>query len=122
MLVKSRRSDAGSYSCVAKNAAGESEAPFTITVLTAPHIDEPIDQTPRVVQGTTVTMSCPVLGNPQPEVEWRVDGRPLTKEHKRAGNDVIIESVHVSLRVCKAPCLLAGRRFVKQTAFLIETL
>lgn len=33
MILKARRVDAGSYSCVAKNAAGESDAGFTVTVL-----------------------------------------------------------------------------------------
>lgn len=33
MILSAKRTDAGSYSCVAKNAAGENEASFTVTVL-----------------------------------------------------------------------------------------
>ncbi|CAJ0933472.1 unnamed protein product, partial [Mesorhabditis belari] len=77
MIVKTKRADAGSYSCVAKNAAGEAEHPFTVEVLTPPHIDETIDQNPRVVQGKDLVFMCPVLGNPDPKVEWLKDGQSL---------------------------------------------
>ncbi|KIH57646.1 immunoglobulin I-set domain protein [Ancylostoma duodenale] len=69
MILKARRADAGSYSCVAKNAAGESEAGFTVSVFTAPHIEESVDQNPHIVQGKTLTFYCPVLGNPDPKKE-----------------------------------------------------
>uniref|UniRef100_A0A914V1R3 Ig-like domain-containing protein n=1 Tax=Plectus sambesii TaxID=2011161 RepID=A0A914V1R3_9BILA len=83
MILKARRTDAGSYSCVAKNAAGESEAGFAVTVLVAPHIDEQIDQNPKVVVGKDVLVVCPVQGIRQPSVEWRVNGQPLTLEAGR---------------------------------------
>ncbi|VDK20238.1 unnamed protein product [Anisakis simplex] len=69
MILKAKRADAGSYSCVAKNLAGESEASFTVTVLTRPHIDEQIDQTPKVVQNHDITLQCPIRGNPKPKVK-----------------------------------------------------
>lgn len=65
---KSFRADSGSYSCVAKNFAGEAEAGFTVTVLTPPHIEEQIDQNPRIVEGNDVILHCPVQGNPKPKV------------------------------------------------------
>ncbi|EJW80898.1 hypothetical protein WUBG_08192, partial [Wuchereria bancrofti] len=78
MILKSRRSDSGSYSCVAKNFAGEAEASFIITVLIAPYIEEQIDQNLRVVQGTQVIMHCPVQGNPKPKIKWLYNGKPIT--------------------------------------------
>lgn len=78
LILKSKRTDAGDYSCIVKNSAGETEAPFTVTVLTAPHIDEPIDQNPRIVHNTEVVLRCPVLGNPTPVVTWKREGEPIS--------------------------------------------
>ncbi|VDL71890.1 unnamed protein product [Nippostrongylus brasiliensis] len=77
LILKARRSDAGSYSCVAKNAAAETEVNFMVSVLVPPHIDEQLDQHPHIVQGKTLFFFCPVLGNPDPTVEWLKDGQPI---------------------------------------------
>ncbi|GMT05475.1 hypothetical protein PENTCL1PPCAC_27649, partial [Pristionchus entomophagus] len=93
MILKTQRSDAGQYSCVAKNAAGKSEAAYTVTVLTPPHIIDVIDQNPRVVQGRTFHFSCPVLGNPDPTVVWRKDGADLAIE----GRFSVLELNHLQI-------------------------
>ncbi|VDK82636.1 unnamed protein product [Litomosoides sigmodontis] len=77
MILKSRRADSGSYSCVAKNFAGEAEASFTVIVLIPPHIDEQIDQNLRVVQGAQVIIHCPVQGNPKPKIKWLYNGKSV---------------------------------------------
>ncbi|KAH7713692.1 Protein HIM-4 b [Aphelenchoides avenae] len=78
MILKTKRSDAGTYSCVLENSAGTTEAPFTVTVLTAPHIDEPVDQNPRVITGNATLLACPVTGFPTPEVKWLKDGNEIS--------------------------------------------
>ncbi len=83
MILEAKRTDAGSYSCVAKNAAGESEASFTVVVLVAPYIEGQLNQNPKVVLGSSVTVACPVQGIPQPDIQWKKDGRPLTMETGR---------------------------------------
>ncbi|KHJ98438.1 immunoglobulin I-set domain protein [Oesophagostomum dentatum] len=93
MILKARRADAGSYSCVAKNAAGETEAGFTVSVFTAPHIEESVDQNPHIVQGKTLTFYCPVLGNPDPKVEWRRDNLPLEEDPRFS----ILEGKHLQI-------------------------
>ncbi|KAM3729101.1 Hemicentin-2 [Dirofilaria immitis] len=80
MILKSRRADSGSYSCVAKNFAGETEASFTVIVLIAPYIEEQIDQNLRVVQGNQVIMHCPVQGNPKPKIKWLYNGKPIIND------------------------------------------
>ncbi|KAL3989826.1 Immunoglobulin I-set domain family protein [Acanthocheilonema viteae] len=93
MILKSRRADSGSYSCVAKNFAGEAEASFTVTVLIAPHIDEQIDQNLRVVQGTKVIMHCPVQGNPKPKIKWLYNEKPIKIDRAKIidETDLVIE-------------------------------
>ncbi|EYB86274.1 hypothetical protein Y032_0282g1279 [Ancylostoma ceylanicum] len=97
MILKARRADAGSYSCVAKNAAGESEAGFTVSVFTAPHTEESVDQNPHIVQGKTLTFYCPVLGNPDPKVEWRKEGLPLGDDPRFT----IIDGKHLQIEQAK---------------------
>ncbi|KAK6759923.1 hypothetical protein RB195_021467 [Necator americanus] len=97
MILKARRADAGSYSCVAKNAAGESEASFTVSVLTPPHIEESVDQNPHIVQGKTLTLYCPVLGNPDPKVEWRKDNVPLVDDPRFT----VIDEKHLQIQQAK---------------------
>ena len=42
-----------------------------------PFIDEAVDQNPKIVQGKTLLFHCPVLGNPEPTVEWKKDNVTL---------------------------------------------
>lgn len=70
----------------------------------APHIDEQIDQNPKVVAGKEVTIHCPVQGIRQPTVEWRVSGRPLELEEGRF--EVVNEH---DLKVTAAEAEDAGR-------------
>ncbi|KAI6240753.1 EGF-like domain-containing protein [Aphelenchoides fujianensis] len=77
LIPKTKRADGGDWSCLVSNAAGTAEAPFVVLVNTAPHIDELIDQNPRIIEGNSVLLVCPVLGDPAPTVQWRHDGKPL---------------------------------------------
>ncbi|GMT31155.1 hypothetical protein PFISCL1PPCAC_22452 [Pristionchus fissidentatus] len=122
MILKTQRSDAGQYSCVAKNAAGKSEAAYTVTVLTPPHIIDVIDQNPRVVQGRTFHFSCPVLGNPDPTVSWRKDGVDLSIE----GRFSLIESKHLQVEDVlesdsgRYTCVATNEAGTLETEFLPE--
>ncbi|VDO96214.1 unnamed protein product [Heligmosomoides polygyrus] len=97
MILKARRADAGSYSCVAKNVVAETEASFMVTVLVPPHIDEPLDQNPHIVQGKTLSFFCPVLGNPEPQVEWLRDGLPLTRNERTS----VLDGKHLEIKEAK---------------------
>ncbi|UMM39454.1 hypothetical protein L5515_016510 [Caenorhabditis briggsae] len=86
MILKSKRVDAGLYTCVAENTFGANEQDFKVNVFTKPYIDEAIDQTPKAVAGEKIDLKCPVLGNPTPTVYW-----------KKGDDDIIIDGKHYEL-------------------------
>ncbi|CAL4078125.1 unnamed protein product, partial [Meganyctiphanes norvegica] len=66
-----RRSDAGTYKCMARNIYGERlSEPATLTVLVSPNFVEAPSSVLGEV-GDTVDLLCSVEGDPQPEVFWR---------------------------------------------------
>uniref|UniRef100_A0A915CWM9 Uncharacterized protein n=1 Tax=Ditylenchus dipsaci TaxID=166011 RepID=A0A915CWM9_9BILA len=99
MILRTKRSDGGAYSCNVKNSAGEIEAPFTVIVLTAPHIEQTIDQNPRVINNNSIVLDCPILGHPRPEVVWMKEGKILTYDLnmvKEGQNNLKIHRISVS--------------------------
>ncbi|KAI6172894.1 EGF-like domain-containing protein [Aphelenchoides besseyi] len=99
LIPKTERSDAGDYSCLLSNSAGTAEAPFVVLVQTAPHIDETIDQNPRIIEGNSVLLICPVLADPQPQVRWRHGDRELkftaNENYRLEGTNLRIEKTTV---------------------------
>lgn len=74
------------------------EASFTVQVLTQPHIEQQIDQNPRVIDNNSVVLNCPVLGYPSPEVVWLKEGELLEMRGNFAldsGNNLKIHRVTV---------------------------
>ncbi|KAM4642152.1 hemicentin-1 [Discoglossus pictus] len=71
--------DAGKYTCVATNAAGEAEQTTWLNVYEPPKIEnsgEVIDET--VIANSPVTLECKSSGNPQPDITWFKDNRPFS--------------------------------------------
>ena len=98
MILKASTNDAGGYSCLAKNSAGESEGVFSVTVLTAPYLEQSVDQNPRVIFKKPVTLNCPVRGNPLPTVTWKINGTSITIDGRKysqpgGSNDLTITEV-----------------------------
>ncbi|KAM9255737.1 LOW QUALITY PROTEIN: roundabout homolog 3 [Cariama cristata] len=68
-----RVEDEGTYTCVADNSVGRSEASGTLTVHVPPQlVTGPRDQT--VPPGQSVTFQCQSKGNPPPAVFWQKEG------------------------------------------------
>nr|XP_021529801.1 hemicentin-2 [Aotus nancymaae] len=72
-------SDAGAYTCVAHNPAGEDTRLHTVTVLVPPTIEQGVDGSGTLVSrpGELVTLACPVRGSPPIHVSWLKNGLPL---------------------------------------------
>ncbi|XP_063916854.1 roundabout homolog 1-like [Zophobas morio] len=82
-MVQSRKeSDTGVYWCEATNALGKARsrnATLTVAVLRDEFRLEP--QSARVAAGEAVVMECvPPKGTPEPQVQWKKDGKELVVE------------------------------------------
>ncbi|ELW72215.1 Roundabout like protein 3, partial [Tupaia chinensis] len=68
-----RAEDEGTYTCVAENSVGRSEASSSLRVHVPPKlVTQPQDQT--VAPGQSVTFQCETKGNPPPAVFWQKEG------------------------------------------------
>ncbi|XP_036791689.1 hemicentin-1 [Oncorhynchus mykiss] len=66
--------DQGTYSCVAKNTAGQDTMEVKLEVLEAPSFAEPGDAIMEKVSNSKVTIPCPAEGSPFPKVRWFKNG------------------------------------------------
>ncbi|XP_065198482.1 hemicentin-2-like [Sycon ciliatum] len=68
--------DAGVYECRANNTAGTANAFVTLRVFTAPEIQagRNLNNSKRISLGTRVTLLCPLVGDPEPDITWYVGG------------------------------------------------
>ncbi|VDN20583.1 unnamed protein product [Cylicostephanus goldi] len=78
-IVDTVPSNAGTYTCIVRNSAGESRKNIHVTVLEPPEfIEKQFDQNVRVISGSPLSLACLVKGHPQPLIEWRKDGQTIT--------------------------------------------
>ncbi|XP_019904855.2 hemicentin-1 isoform X2 [Esox lucius] len=78
-ISEARLEDAGKYTCVATNAAGEAQLHIRLSVHEPPSIPfsgETFNET--IIAGYPTQLECKALGNPLPAITWYKDGRPLT--------------------------------------------
>uniref|UniRef100_A0A8C0DZX9 Hemicentin-2 n=1 Tax=Balaenoptera musculus TaxID=9771 RepID=A0A8C0DZX9_BALMU len=73
-----RPDQAGTYTCVAKNAQAEARKDFVVAVLVAPRIrSSGATREHSVLEGQEARLDCGADGQPLPDVAWLKDGRPL---------------------------------------------
>ncbi|KAF8382632.1 ttn-1 [Pristionchus pacificus] len=80
-------SDAGAYSCVAKNAAGVAETTASVTVVdtanqAAPKIESGFKECVTALVGKNATLKCRITGAPEPQAVWSKDGTPLVSSRR----------------------------------------
>ncbi|XP_041262809.1 hemicentin-2 isoform X2 [Onychostruthus taczanowskii] len=92
-IPRARPSDAGSYRCVASNAAGVAELWYSLQVT------EP--EAMSVLEGQSVQLPCECHGIPLPTLSWWKDGEPLSTQPgspklvSPGGNVVYMEKVQL---------------------------
>ncbi|XP_078498867.1 hemicentin-1 [Lissotriton helveticus] len=80
-LLHAAVDDAGSYTCIVTNTAGEERKQFDLYVLVPPNIvGENKMENVKVKEKHSVTLTCEVFGNPVPRIEWLKDGQPLPED------------------------------------------
>lgn len=119
-ILKSTDDDAGNYTCIAISNGVEYEA----TIFTISDIRVKVSDNINVVEGEKLRIVCAIVGNPLPEITWKVlnnktyteseDRIILQKDERDIPNAVfIINEVQMSDRgeyVCLAYSNLTGSR------------
>ncbi|KAG7487576.1 hypothetical protein MATL_G00024880, partial [Megalops atlanticus] len=82
-LMHASVEDAGRYTCIVSNTAGEERKSFDLEILVPPSIvSEGMVEDVKVKEKQNVTLSCEVTGNPVPEISWLKDGQPLVEDRR----------------------------------------
>nr|XP_048286978.1 hemicentin-1 isoform X1 [Myodes glareolus] len=80
-LMQTRPEDAGQYTCIVRNAAGEERKMFGLSVLVPPHIvGENTLEDVKIKEKQSVTLTCEATGNPVPQITWHKDGQLLLED------------------------------------------
>ncbi|XP_012495412.1 PREDICTED: hemicentin-1-like, partial [Propithecus coquereli] len=100
-IAKALLEDAGRYTCVATNAAGETQQHIQLHVHEPPRLEDAgkvLNET--VVENSPVQLECKAAGNPPPVITWYKENRPLSASASMSflnrGQILAIESAQVS--------------------------
>ncbi|KAK7094973.1 hypothetical protein V1264_006443 [Littorina saxatilis] len=100
-VLNAQVEDAGTYSCLATNPAGQDEVEFKLQVYVGPQILNPSSDRLSVVAGDAISMQCQVSGIPQPSLLWLHNGEVLqqTSDDARVrllSNDTLLQLSNVA--------------------------
>ncbi|XP_039591708.1 hemicentin-1 isoform X2 [Polypterus senegalus] len=88
-LMHATIEDAGRYTCIASNSAGENKKNFDLDILIPPSIiEDETQQDVKVKEKHSITLTCEVSGHPVPKINWMKDDQPLVEDdrHKVISN------------------------------------
>ncbi|KAM4548643.1 hemicentin-1 isoform 1-T1 [Odontesthes bonariensis] len=82
-LLHAAVDDAGRYTCVVSNSAGEERKNFDLSILVPPSIvEEGTVVDTKVKEKHNITLTCEASGNPVPEIKWLKDGQLLLPDRR----------------------------------------
>ncbi|XP_020958298.1 hemicentin-1 isoform X2 [Sus scrofa] len=125
-LMQTKIEDAGQYTCIVRNAAGEERKTFGLSVLVPPHIvGENTLEDVKVKEKQNVTLTCEVTGNPMPEITWQKDGQLLKEDNTHhlmsGGRFLQITNAQVS-HTGRYTCLASNTAGDKSKSFSLNVL
>uniref|UniRef100_A0A8D0V8T8 Hemicentin-1 n=1 Tax=Sus scrofa TaxID=9823 RepID=A0A8D0V8T8_PIG len=125
-LMQTKIEDAGQYTCIVRNAAGEERKIFGLSVLVPPHIvGENTLEDVKVKEKQNVTLTCEVTGNPMPEITWQKDGQLLKEDNTHhlmsGGRFLQITNAQVS-HTGRYACLASNTAGDKSKSFSLNVL
>ncbi|XP_023195302.1 hemicentin-1 [Xiphophorus maculatus] len=83
-LLHTAVEDAGRYTCVVANSAGEERKNFDLDILVPPSIvKEGTVMDTKVRESQNITLTCEASGNPPPEIKWLKDGQLLVPDRRQ---------------------------------------
>uniref|UniRef100_A0A8C9DLV3 Hemicentin-1 n=1 Tax=Prolemur simus TaxID=1328070 RepID=A0A8C9DLV3_PROSS len=123
-LMQTRMEDAGQYTCVVRNAAGEERKIFRLSVLVPPHIvGENTLEDVKVKEKQSVMLTCAVTGNPVPKITWHKDGQLVQEDethHMASGGHFLqITNAQVS-HTGRYTCLASNTAGDKSKSFSLN--
>ncbi|XP_016112004.1 hemicentin-1 [Sinocyclocheilus grahami] len=80
-----QHSDSGTYSCVAKNSAGEETIEIVLNILEGPYFKTHGETIIETVANSRVLIPCPARGSPAPWVRWFKNGLEVHMERSEHG-------------------------------------
>uniref|UniRef100_A0A8C1LEB7 Hemicentin 2 n=1 Tax=Cyprinus carpio TaxID=7962 RepID=A0A8C1LEB7_CYPCA len=80
-----QHSDSGTYSCVAKNSAGEDTIEIVLNILEGPYFKTNGETIIETVANSRVLIPCPARGSPAPWVRWFKNGLEVHMERSEHG-------------------------------------
>ncbi|KAM6962600.1 hemicentin-1 [Aplochiton taeniatus] len=82
-LMHAAVEDAGRYTCMVSNSAGEERKNFDLDVLVPPSIvGEGTVKDTKVKEKHNITLTCEATGNPVPDIRWLKDSQPLVSDRR----------------------------------------
>uniref|UniRef100_A0A8C4R3X0 Ig-like domain-containing protein n=1 Tax=Eptatretus burgeri TaxID=7764 RepID=A0A8C4R3X0_EPTBU len=79
-VLQAMETDAGRYTCMAINLAGQAERMFDLIIHIPPRMEENEGGTSNLTVhvGSSVLLECQVTGSPPPAIAWLKDNKPLS--------------------------------------------
>ncbi|XP_012260324.2 interference hedgehog-like isoform X2 [Athalia rosae] len=97
-------SDRGQYHCSWHNKYDTKQYKILLHVVERPRVTKQL-KVPTVSEGGEIELSCSVSGEPEPTVEWLINGEFLPKDHRRGSRFLSISPVekkHAGIVQCLA--------------------